>query len=129
MHPNRTTPNDIDAYIARYPPRVRSLLEQVRRTIRKAAPGASETIKYQIPTFTLNGNLVHFAAYAKHIGFYPAPRGVEPFKSALSRYEGGKGTVKFPLDEPLPVSLITRMVKFRVRKNRERTGKGRKRAV
>src|SRR5437762_13653607 len=88
-------------------------------TIRKAAPDAQETIKYQMPTFTLKGNLVHFAAFKKHIGFYPVPRGVEPFKDELSVYEGEKSTVRFPFDKPIPFDLISRIVKFRVKKNLE----------
>ena len=86
--------------------------------IRKAAPTAEETIKYAIPTFTLNGNLVSFAAFKNHIGFYPAPRGEESFKKELSAYDGEKSTVRFPLDKPLPLTLIARMVKFRVKKNK-----------
>ena len=118
MQTNRA-PKDIDEYIARYPPRVQARLRKIRATIRKAAPDAGEAIKYQIPAFTLDGNLVFFAAYPKHIGLYPAPRGVESFKNELSRYEGGKGTVRFPLDQPVPFSLITRIVKFLARKNRD----------
>jgi len=112
---------NIDEYIAGFPKSVQKLLEQVRKTIRKAAPDAEEAIKYQIPTFTLNGsNLVHFAAYKEHIGFYPAPRAIEEFKEELAEYAGAKGTVRFPLDEPLPLDLISRMVKFRVAKSKKR---------
>jgi uncharacterized protein YdhG (YjbR/CyaY superfamily) len=89
-------------------------------TIKKAAPGAEETISYQIPTFRLNGNLVYFAAYKKHISLYPAPRGVEKFKEELSRYEGGKGTARFPLDKPIPFGLISRIVKFRLKSRKPR---------
>ena len=89
-------------------------------TIREAAPKAEETIKYQIPTFTLKGNLVHFAAFKKHIGFYPEPTGMEAFKDELSVYEGAKGSVQFPLDQPIPYDLISRIVKFRVKENLER---------
>jgi uncharacterized protein YdhG (YjbR/CyaY superfamily) len=111
----------IDDYIARFPPDVRRMLQQVRRTIRKAAPDAEETIKYQIPTFTLNGtNLVSFAGYKNHIGFYPAPGGVEEFKKDLAPYLAAKATARFPLDEPIPVRLIDRMVKFRIRKTADR---------
>lgn len=110
-------PRDIDAYIAGFPPDVQKILQKVRKTIQKAAPDAEETIKYQIPTFALNGNLVHFAAFKNHIGFYPAPRGKEIFKKELSAYEGGKGTVRFPLDQPIPYDLISRIVKFRVEEN------------
>lgn len=99
---------------------MQKILRKIRMTIRKAAPGAEETISYQIPTFTLHGNLIHFAAFKNHIGMYPAPRGAREFKSELSRYEGGKGTVRFPLDEPIPFALITRIVKFRVKENLKR---------
>ena len=86
-------------------------------TIRKAAPGAEETIKYRMPTFTLNGNLVYFAAFKNHIGFYPVPTGIEKFKKELAVYEQGKGSVQFPLDQPIPYSLISKIVKFRVKEN------------
>lgn len=108
---------DIDAYIAGFPPDVQKKLQEIRATISKAAPGAEETISYAIPTFKLNGNLVHFAAFKNHIGFYPAPSGIEAFKKELSAYAGGKGTVQFPLTEPLPHALITKIVKFRVKDN------------
>ena len=116
----RRAPKNIDEYIAGFPVDVQKLLEKVRTTIRKAAPKAEETISYQMPTFTLNGNLVHFAAYRNHIGFYPAPRGIEKFKKELSAYEGGKGSARFPLDKPIPYGLIGRIVKFRVANNLER---------
>lgn len=108
---------NIDAYIAAFPDPVQQKLREMRTTIRKAAPGAEEAISYAIPTFKLKGNLVHFAAFKTHIGFYPAPRGIDAFKDELAKYGGGKGTVQFPLDEPLPLSLITRIVKFRVKDN------------
>ncbi len=98
MRTNQTAPKDIDEYIAGLPNDVQEILEKIRMTIRKAAPDAAETIKYQMPTFTLNGNLVHFAAFKKHIGFYPAPTGIETFKDELSVYEGAKGSVRFPLE-------------------------------
>ena len=120
MRKSRSEPKDIDEYIAGFPEDVQKILEKIRTTIRKAAPDAEETIKYQMPTFTLNGNLVHFGAYKKHIGFYPAPRGVEKFKQALSAYEGAKSTVRFPLDKPIPFGLISKIVKLRVKKNLER---------
>ena len=123
-----TEPKDIDEYIAGFPKDIQKVLEQIRETIKKAAPGAEETIKYQIPTFTLNGNLVHFAAFKKHIGFYPTPTGIETFKDELSVYEGAKGSVRFPLDKPIPFDLISKIVKFRVKENLERAGaKGKKR--
>lgn len=126
MSTNQTAPKDIDTYIAGFPNAVREILEKIRMTVRKAAPGAEETIKYQIPTFTLNGNLVHFAAFKKHIGFYPTPRGIEEFMDELSVYEGAKGSVRFPLDKPIPFDLISRIVKFRVKKNLARAAAKRK---
>src|SRR6267154_5030699 len=97
MRPNKTPPKDIDEYIAGFPNEVQEILEKIRITIRKAAPDAEETIKYQMPTFTLNGNLVHFAAFKKHIGLYPAPRGIEMFKEEVTLYEGAKSSLRFPL--------------------------------
>lgn len=110
-------PKTIDEYIAGFPRDVQKILEQIRSTIRAAAPNAEETINYRIPTFTLNGNLVHFAAFKKHIGFYPAPSGIAKFKKELSAYEVAKGSVKFPLDKPIPFVLISKIVKFRVKEN------------
>jgi uncharacterized protein YdhG (YjbR/CyaY superfamily) len=109
---------DIDAYIARFPPGVRRMLKQVRATVRRAAPDADEAIRYGIPTFVLNGNLVHFAAFKNHIGFYPAPSGIEKFRDELSRYKSSKGAVQFPIDEPIPLGLIEKIVKFRVKEAR-----------
>jgi len=108
---------DIDSYIAGFPEDIRERLEQVRATIRKAAPQAEEAIKYAMPTFVLNGNLVHFAAFKNHIGFYPAPTGMAAFKKDLAPYHTGKGSVQFPLDKPVPLSLITKIVKMRVQEN------------
>jgi uncharacterized protein YdhG (YjbR/CyaY superfamily) len=107
----------IDEYIAGFPKDVQAKLEQVRATIKKAAPDAQETISYAIPTFTLNGNLVHFAAFKNHIGFYPAPTGSEAFRQELSVYKSGKGSVQFHLNQPMPLDLITKIVKFRVAEN------------
>lgn len=107
-------PEDIDEYIATFPSDVQKILQRIRKTIRKAAPEAAEAISYAIPTFKLNGNLIHFAAYRNHIGLYPAPRGVAEFKEELAEYEGGKGTLRFPLDQPVPYDLITRIVKYRI---------------
>jgi uncharacterized protein YdhG (YjbR/CyaY superfamily) len=111
---------NIDEYIAGYPKDVQELLQTIRATIQAAAPDAKETIKYAIPTFTLKGNLVHFGGYKNHIGFYPAPMGIEAFKEETAKYETGKGTLQFPIDQPLPLDLITRIVKFRVEKNLEK---------
>ncbi len=108
---------NIDEYIEAFPKHVQIKLQEIRATIRMAAPDAEEAISYAMPTFKLKGNLVHFAAFKSHIGFYPAPRGIEAFKKELSKYEGGKGSIRFPLDDPLPLRLIARIVKFRVKDN------------
>ena len=130
MKADQVAPKDIDEYIAGFPKDVQKLLEKMRLTIRNAAPDAEEAIKYQIPTFVLNGNLVHFAAFKNHIGFYPAPRGIEAFKEELTGYEGAKGTVRFPFDKPIPFDLIGRIVKFRVEENlRKAKAKGKKRST
>jgi uncharacterized protein YdhG (YjbR/CyaY superfamily) len=113
----------IDSYIASFPKETQNILEQLRTTIRKAAPEAEETINYGIPTFTLKGNLVHFAAFKNHIGFYPTPTAIEAFKKDLSAYDGAKGSVKFPLDKPIPFDLISRIVKFRIIENQKKTAK------
>jgi len=127
MRTNQTAPKTIDEYIAGFPNDVQEILEKIRMTIRKAVPDAEEKISYQMPTFALKGNLVHFAAYKKHIGFYPASTGIEKFKNELSVYEGAKGSVKFPLDKPIPFDLISKIVKFRVKENLERAeAKGKK---
>lgn len=112
---------NIDKYIAGFPNDVQKILKKIRATIKKAAPAAEEKISYQMPTFFLNGNLVHFAAFKNHIGFYPVPTGIEKFKKELSIYKGGKGSVQFPLDQPIPYGLISRIVKFRVKENLEKT--------
>jgi uncharacterized protein YdhG (YjbR/CyaY superfamily) len=112
--------NDIGEYISDFPKEIQTILEQVRLTIRRAAPKAEEAIKYGMPTFVLNGNLVHFAAFKNHIGFYPVPSGVEAFKKELSVYKGGKGSVQFPLNQPMPLDLITKIVEFRVKENLEK---------
>jgi len=113
----------IDEYISMFPDEVQTILNQVRQTIRGAAPEAGETINYQMPTFTLNGNLVHFAAFKTHIGFYPTPTGIEAFKEELAPYKGAKGSVQFPIDQPMPLSLIRRIVKYRVKENLEQKPK------
>jgi uncharacterized protein YdhG (YjbR/CyaY superfamily) len=113
-------PETIDEYISLHPPKVQELLEKIRMVIKKAAPDAIEAIKYQIPTFVLNGNLVHFGAYKNHIGFYPAPSGITVFKQELSVYESGKGSIQFPLDKEIPFDMIGRIVQFRVQENLEK---------
>ena len=110
-------PQNIDEYIADFPPDIQKILQKIRLTIRRAAPKAEETIKYRMPTFTLNGNLVHFAAFKKHIGFYPTPTGTKEFQKELSIYKRAKGSVQFPLDQPIPFGLISQIVKFRVKEN------------
>ncbi|MBI4675166.1 MAG: DUF1801 domain-containing protein [Chloroflexi bacterium] len=117
MNANQSTPKTIDEYIAGFPEDIQKILQQIRATIRQAAPDAEETIKYQMPTFTLEGNLVYFAAFKKHIGFYPVPTGIEKFKKELSAYKTAKGSVQFPLDHPIPYALITKITKFRVKEN------------
>ena len=107
----------IDEYIKTFPRETQKILEEIRATIKAAAPNAQEKISYQMPTFFLNGNLVHFAAFKNHIGFYPVPTGIAKFKKELSVYEQGKGSVQFLLDQPMPLDLITRIVKFRVSEN------------
>ena len=132
METKKTGFTSIDEYIATFPKDIQGILEKLRATIRKAAPNAEETINYQMPTFTLKGNLVHFAAFKNHIGFYPTPTGIEKFKKELSVYEGAKGSVQFPLDKPIPYALVGKIVKFRVKENLERAeakGKKKKGAV
>jgi uncharacterized protein YdhG (YjbR/CyaY superfamily) len=113
-------PKNIDEYIASFSPEVQSILKKVRSTIRKAAPEALEKISYQIPTFALNGNLIHFAAFKNHIGLYPPVKGDEKLKADVAPYAGEKGNLKFPLDEPIPYGLISRVVKFRVKEQAAR---------
>lgn len=114
-------PKNIDEYIAHFPTDVQTMLEQVRATIKEAAPDARETIKYAMPTFMLNGNLVHFAAFKNHIGFYATPTGNEAFKKDLSGYKTAKGSIQFPLDRPMPLPLLSKIVKFRVKENLEKS--------
>jgi uncharacterized protein YdhG (YjbR/CyaY superfamily) len=121
---NRATANSIDEYIAGFPPETQKVLEELRALIQASAPDATETISYAIPTFDLNGkHLVHFAGYERHVGLYPAPSGLEAFKEDLKPYKRGKGSVQFPLGQPLPKDLIRRIVEFRVEQN---TGKASK---
>ncbi len=115
----------IDEYIQTFPADVQVLLEKMRQAIREAAPGATEAISYQMPTFRLNGkNLVHFAGFRHHIGFYPIPSGIEAFKKELSVYKQGKGSVQFPLDQPIPCELVKKIVRFRVAENTKTGGPG-----
>jgi len=118
MATRRAAPKNVDEYIEAYPPDVRAVLERIRSTIRSAAPDAQEAISYQIPAFKLNGALVYFAAFKKHIGLYPPVRGDARLEKAIAPYAGEKGNLRFPLDRPIPFDLIERIVKFRVRQNR-----------
>ncbi len=120
MKTNPAVPTTIDEYIAGFPEDIQKILQKIRATIRKAAPKAEETIGYRMPTFTLEGNLVHFAAFKHHVGFYPTPSGTAQFRKELSAYQGAKGSVQFPLDEPIPFALISKIVKFRVKENLEK---------
>ncbi|OMP76561.1 MULTISPECIES: iron chaperone [unclassified Chitinophaga] len=113
----------VTEYISSFPTHIQALLQQVRQTIQQAAPDATETIKYAIPTFVLNGNLVHYAAFKHHIGFYPAPTGIRAFEKELAPYKQGKGSIQFPLDQPLPLDLITKIVIYRVKQNAEKKKK------
>lgn len=125
----KSTPKTIDAYIAGFPAAVQASLQEMRAVIQSAAPEATEAIKYQIPTFVLDGgNLVHFAAFSKHIGFYPTSSGVAAFKDELSGYHHAKGSVQFPLDRPVPMALVRKIVVFRVREVRG-TASGKRRAT
>lgn len=114
-------PHNIDDYIAGFPVEIQALLERMRTIIREAAPGAQEKISYAMPTFYQQGNLVHFAAFKGHIGFYPAPSAIQAFKEELAAYKTSKGAVQLPMDQPLPVALITKMVKYRVRENLQKS--------
>jgi uncharacterized protein YdhG (YjbR/CyaY superfamily) len=112
----------IDEYIATFPEETKKILEELRATIKAAAPEAEEKISYQMPTFFLNGNLVHFAAFKNHIGLYPTPNGIEAFRRELAKYQGAKGSIRFPIDEPMPLKLISKIVKFRVAENLKKAG-------
>ena len=113
----------IDEYIETFPIDVQKVLQQIRRTIKSSAPNAEEAISYMIPTFKLQGNLVHFAAYKNHIGFYPASSGVRTFAKELTVYKTSKGAIQFPIDQPVPLALIRKIVKFRVKENAEKAKK------
>lgn len=117
MHAQRIIPRSIDEYIAAQPAKAQAILRRIRRTIARAAPAAQETISYRIPTFTLNGALVHFAAFKAHIGLYPPVRGDARLEKALAPYAGAKGNLRLPLDQPIPYGLIARLVKLRVQHN------------
>jgi len=120
MPPSKDAPTSIDAYIAAFPPQIQSILESLRATIKKAAPGAEESISYRIPTFKLHGVVAHFAAFKNHIGFYPPVRGDARLQKAVSHYAGEKGNLKFPIDQPIPYGLIEKIVKLKVKQNSPR---------
>ena len=117
---NKITAKSIDEYILKFSPQIQEILEMLRKVIQESAPDAKEKISYQMPTFELHGNLVHFAAYKNHIGFYPTPSGIDAFKHELSAYKGAKGSVQFPLERPLPYQLIRKIVEFRADENRKK---------
>lgn len=117
MKSAKAAPATIDEYISGFPEEIQAILQKIRATVKKAAPKAEEAIKYAMPTFVLNGNLVHFAAFKNHIGFYPTPSGIEEFKKDLAKYASAKGSAQFPLDEPIPYALITKIVKYRVKES------------
>jgi uncharacterized protein YdhG (YjbR/CyaY superfamily) len=125
--PKAQKPTDIDAYISQFPADVQTILEQVRETIRHAAPDAKEVISYQMPAFKQHGILVYFAAWRKHIGMYPPISGDKAVEKAIARYAGPKGNLQFPFDEPMPLNLIERIVKLRVKQDKEKTAAKRKR--
>lgn len=117
MEDKKHTFKSIDEYILQFSPEVQEILKTLTKVIKEAAPDAEEKISYQMPTFSLHGNLIHFAAFKNHIGFYPSPSGINEFKNELSKYKGAKGSVQFPIEKPLPYGLISEIVKFRVREN------------
>lgn len=119
----KTAPTTIDEYIASFPPEIQERLRTLRQVIHEEAPEAAEAISYQMPTFKLNGNLVHFAAFKNHIGFYPTPTGIEAFADDLSRYQTSKGAAQFPHDQPLPLDLVRRIVRYRLEQARAKTKK------
>ena len=123
MDKNRPKLDSIDEYIREFPPEIQKKLEELRDAVISSAPGAEERISYGMPAFYLKGNLVYFAAYKNHIGFYPTPSGIEAFRDELQGYKSSKGAVQFPVSEPLPLDLIARITEFRVRENLENTKK------
>jgi uncharacterized protein YdhG (YjbR/CyaY superfamily) len=120
MEENKINYKTIDEYILQFPPEVQEILKTLRKVIKEAAPDAQEKISYQMPAFVLHGNLVYFAAFKNHIGFYPTSSGIAAFTHELSEYKGGKGSVQFPIKKPLPYELISRIVKFRAAENIKR---------
>jgi uncharacterized protein YdhG (YjbR/CyaY superfamily) len=123
MDTDKPAPKTIDEYIAQFPDAIQERLRSIRQMIHEEAPAAQETIKYQMPTFTLNGNLIHFAAFKHHIGLYPTPTGIDAFDDDLAPYKKSKGAVQFPLDQPLPLPLIRKIVAFRVQEQAQKKKK------
>ena len=121
MKGDRREYKTIDEYISTFPNNIQVILEEVRQAIREAAPNAEEAISYQMPAFRLNGVLVYFAAFKNHIGFYPTSSGVTEFKKELSQYDVSKGTIRFPLDKPVPLGLVKKIVKYRVKENMDKS--------
>lgn len=117
MNTESNLPQTVDDYLAGFPAEIQAILVQIRSIIRETVPDAEEVISYQMPTYRLNGNLVHFAAFTHHIGFYPTPTGVEAFEKELKPYQHAKGSIRFPLDEPIPYDLIRKIVEFRAKEN------------
>ena len=117
MEENKVTPQSIDEYILQFPPEIQEILQMLRKVIKESAPDAKEKISWRMPTFELHGNLVHFAAFKNHIGFYPSPSGIDNFKQELSEYKGAKGSIQFPIKKTIPYELISKIVKFRVSEN------------
>ena len=115
MKTDSNSPQTIEEYIAGFPPEIQAILQQIRSIIRETVPNIEEAMAYQMPTFRLHGNLVHFAAFKNHIGFYPTPSGVEAFPDELTLYQHAKGSIRFPLDQPIPYDLIRKIVKFRAK--------------
>ncbi|RKP46264.1 hypothetical protein D7Z26_24600 [Cohnella endophytica] len=120
MKENKITYESIDEYISTFAPEVQAILQTLREAIKESAPDAKEKISYQMPTFELHGNLVHFAAFKKHIGFYPGASGIDEFKEEAKEFHKSKGTLQFPFDKPLPYDLISRIVKYRTARNIEK---------
>jgi len=120
MADHKATATSIDEYIGQFSPELQEILVRLRAVIKESAPGAEEKISYQMPTFALHGNLVHYAAFKNHIGFYPTPSGIEAFQEELAGYKSAKGSVQFPLNKPLPFDLISTIVKFRVAENTQK---------
>jgi uncharacterized protein YdhG (YjbR/CyaY superfamily) len=129
MDSKKNTYTTINEYIAQFSPEIQAKLKEIQAVIKAAAPEASEKISYQMPTFYLQGNLVHFAAYKHHIGFYPNPGGIEQFAQELSRYETSKGAIRFPINEPIPLDLVRRITAFRVQQNQEKANQKAKHKV